>query len=189
MRPFQQEDEKNFDDKDHYEKWVRIFPSLIESAADLIQSRGRRDMQCKFYKAQVILMDMPTVFQARKYISMTTLAFAMNYAFFFMTNESKPSHSKYSMLKILSYNITVVDILLMEKKIHGAVASLKQVKMLDTGWYDTFQRCDFIAYVPARVHDGIVFDNDTTSELLVLLRITDLAMAQSGNSTEELDLP
>lgn len=146
-------------------------------------------MQCKFYKAQVILMDMPTVFQARKYISMTTLAFAMNYAFFFMTNESKPSHSKYSMLKILSYNITVVDILLMEKKIHGAVASLKQVKMLDTGWYDTFQRCDFIAYVPARVHDGIVFDNDTTSELLVLLRITDLAMAQSGNSTEELDLP
>lgn len=146
-------------------------------------------MQCKFYKAQVILMDMPTVFQARKYISMTTLAFAMNYAFFFMTNESKPSHSKYSMLKILSYNITVVDILLMEKKIHGAVASLKQVKMLDIGWYDTFQRCDFIAYVPARVHDGIVFDNDTTSELLVLLRITDLAMAQSGNSTEELDLP
>ncbi|KAG5395444.1 hypothetical protein IGI04_017258 [Brassica rapa subsp. trilocularis] len=188
MRLFQPQDEKNWDEEDHYEKWVRIFPSFIESAADLIQRRGRRDMQCKFNKAQVILMDMPIVFQAMAYISVTTLAFAMNYAFFFMANESKPSQSKYSILKILSYNIMVVDILLMETKIHGAVAILKQVKMLDTGWYDTFQRWD-ISCVPAGDHDEILVHNGTTSELLVLFYTTDLSMAQSGNSTEVLDLP
>ncbi|KAJ4917115.1 Uncharacterized protein Rs2_02665 [Raphanus sativus] len=105
MRLFQQEDEKNCDEEDHYEKWVRTFPFLVESAADLIQSRGRRDMQCNFYKAQVILMEMPTVFQAMKYISMTTLAFAMIYAFFFMSNESKLSHSKYSILTWCSIRI------------------------------------------------------------------------------------
>ncbi|KAJ4876067.1 Uncharacterized protein Rs2_41085 [Raphanus sativus] len=188
MRLFQQEDEKNCDEEDHYEKWVRTFPFLVESTADLIQSRGRRDMQCNFYKAQVILMEMPTVFQAMKYISMTTLAFAMIYAFFFMSNASKLSHSKYSILKILSYNITEVDILLMETKLHGPVAILKHVKMLDTGWYCTFQRRDIFAYVPAGEHDKIIVNKGTTSELLVL-HTTDLAMAQSGNSTEELDLP